>query len=361
MNVRNPKVSVLMPVYNSEKFLREAIESILNQTYKDFEFLIINDGSTDSSEDIILSYSDSRIRLIRNERNIGLSQSLNKGLELAKGKYIARMDSDDIALPHRLEKQITFLNSYPEVGILGTDYILIDTKNRNLGINKGPINDLQIRWECLLRNPFAHTTVLIRSDSLLKNGLSYSVSSQATEDYDLWTRVLKYTHGANLSEPLMRYRVHSDSVSNKYREIQLKNHNIIAFRSIREQLPEFNITPEQVGQLCRLFAGGSKSVVDLDKKRVILAEVYLNMFKAFMDHNSLKANLKELQHREALKIALVALNKPFRFKWVPILGRLMNMDKSLLWGLPSFMLKTTYLRFVQRVRHSILWTAKQTS
>ncbi len=115
-----PRVTVLMSVYNGEKYLREAIDSILNQTFKDFEFLIIDDGSTDSSADIIRSYTDFRIRLIQNEKNIGLTRSLNKGLKLAKGEYIARMDVDDISLPIRFEKQVSFLDKYEDVKLVGS-------------------------------------------------------------------------------------------------------------------------------------------------------------------------------------------------------------------------------------------------
>ena len=115
----NPKVTVLMPVYNCEKYLRESIESILNQTFKDFEFLIINDGSSDKSAEIVESYNDNRINFVQNEKNIGLAASLNRGLDIAKGEYIARMDADDISLPERLEKQVRFMETNPQIGICG--------------------------------------------------------------------------------------------------------------------------------------------------------------------------------------------------------------------------------------------------
>ena len=116
----NPKVTVLMPVYNGEKYLKEAITSILLQTFDDFEFLIINDGSSDASVDIIQSFRDPRIRLVHNDTNIGLIATLNKGLKLAHGKYVARMDQDDISLPRRLEKQTYFMDNNPDVGVCGT-------------------------------------------------------------------------------------------------------------------------------------------------------------------------------------------------------------------------------------------------
>ena len=121
-----------MSVYNGEKYLREAIESILNQTFTDFEFLIVNDGSTDSSLEIILSYPDERIRVIRNDRNIGLTKSLNKALQQAKGEYIARQDADDISLQNRFEEQLIYLEKHPEVALLGTSAYKIDERGEIL-------------------------------------------------------------------------------------------------------------------------------------------------------------------------------------------------------------------------------------
>ena len=118
--VNAPAVSVVMPVYNGEKYLRESIDSILNQTYTDYEFIIVNDGSNDKTEEIILSYNDNRIRYIKNEKNLQIVKSLNRGIELAKGRYIARMDADDISLPRRFEKQITFMENNLEIGVCGT-------------------------------------------------------------------------------------------------------------------------------------------------------------------------------------------------------------------------------------------------
>ena len=129
-NIKTPKITVLMPVYNGEKYLKESIESILKQTFRDFEFLIINDTSTDESEKIIRSFKDSRIKLIKNEKNIGLTKSLNKGLDLAKGEYMARMDADDISLPKRLEIQVAFMDKNPKIGVIGAWAKVIGESNK---------------------------------------------------------------------------------------------------------------------------------------------------------------------------------------------------------------------------------------
>jgi glycosyltransferase involved in cell wall biosynthesis len=145
-----PRISVVMSVYNGEKYLRQAIESILQQTYTDFEFIIIDDGSTDSSREIIQSYDDKRIRLVINEQNIGLTKSLNKGIRLAKGEFIARMDADDISLPQRFEKQVAYLDSHPEVGVLGTYANIIDHRGKIINNIIFPTEHETILWTMLL-------------------------------------------------------------------------------------------------------------------------------------------------------------------------------------------------------------------
>ena len=166
-----PLVTVLMAVYNGEKYLREAIESMLNQSYTNFEFLIINDGSTDSTEEIILSYRDERIRHMKNEQNIKLIASLNKGLDLAEGKYIARMDADDVSLPERLAKQVDFMERNLEYGLLGTWV-------KTLGLN--PDKEIhfksghdEIRFELFFHNYLHHPTVMFRKEIIKKNNLKY--------------------------------------------------------------------------------------------------------------------------------------------------------------------------------------------
>ena len=211
------KITVLMPVYNGEKYLHEAIDSILNQTFTDFEFLIIDDGSTDNSLKIIDSYQDFRIKTIKSDINKGLVYSLNKGLEIAKGEYIARMDCDDISLPIRLEKQIQFLNINSNVGIVGTWVQIINSQTKTETMWQYPSQDFAIRWELLFRTPFAHPSVMFRKDLVLSiNG--YDGSMTNVEDYDLWWRLSKITLLANLSEVLLLYRQHNNSVTFNYRQ-----------------------------------------------------------------------------------------------------------------------------------------------
>lgn len=338
-----PKVSVVMSVYNGEKYLWEAVDSILNQTFTNFEFIIINDGSTDGTYAILESYDDSRIVSVHNPENSGLTPSLNKGLALAQGEYVARMDADDVAMPHRFEEQVVFLEKHPEIGILGSSCQMIDTNDQEQELYQVPTSDLQIRWTSLLKNPFAHPTVMIRRDVLTQNGLHYDEAFQTAQDYDLWIRLLKHTRGANLSEPLIRYRL-CYGVTNAHREAQLKNHDTIALRTIREQSPNSAITLQQVGQLRVLFVGGNQSIPDLDKSRVALAELYCDLFTAFARCYRGEPDLKALQRREAWKIARAVLHAPLLPGWTTVLRRSLSLHPGLLWSLLRYLLDVGYRR-----------------
>jgi glycosyltransferase involved in cell wall biosynthesis len=215
----NPLISVLMPVYNGEKYLKEAIRSILDQEFSDFEFLIVDDGSEDSSYEIITSYSDPRIRILRNERNLGLIASLNSGIQKCRGRYIARMDCDDISLPGRLARQFAFMEEHPEIGISGTWIIASDTGE----VIRYPESHDECFTYKFFNSPLAHPTVIMRTDVILKNKLWYSAEYPVCEDIELWQRALHYTEFGNLNEPLLAYRIHESSVSVKFKTTQEKS------------------------------------------------------------------------------------------------------------------------------------------
>ncbi len=219
-----PRVTVLMSVYNGDKYLHEAIDSILTQTFTNFAFLIINDGSTDRSRDIIRSYNDSRITLIDNGRNIGLIASLNKGLDMAQGEYVARMDADDISLPHRLEKQVTFMDANPDIAVCGSSARLIganiDIRTklpralRNVVSREGavPANSDAVACMLLFANSMVHPSVIIRRCVIDTLGLRYPDCKYA-EDYALWVAVSKYYRLSNIAEILLLYRRHSEQTT----------------------------------------------------------------------------------------------------------------------------------------------------
>ncbi len=234
MNIRGgPKVTVLMSVYNGEHYLNEAVDSILGQTFTDFEFLIINDASTDRTPEILYGYDDPRIRIVTNEENLGLTKSLNKGLALARGEYIARMDADDISLPERLEKQILSLEKNLDIGVLGTSVQYIDESGKRLQIIRWPQRDLLIKWLLCFMNPIAHPSVIIRHELLKDCGSSYDEGVIFAQDYDLWVRLSSRTHFENHEDILLYLRKTRENISyTKYNEQKMFSH-IISKRAVK--------------------------------------------------------------------------------------------------------------------------------
>jgi glycosyltransferase involved in cell wall biosynthesis len=209
-----------MPVYQGEKYLREAIESILGQTFTDFEFIIVEDGSTDRSAGIIQSYSDPRINLIRNDSNLGLIASLNKGLDAVSGEYIARMDQDDISLPERLTKQLAFMEEHSDIAASGTWARDIDGKGQVIAVRQVPLGrEMEIHfWR---PSPLIHPATMIRAEHL--GSLRYDSKAIHVEDFDLWLRLRKKYKLDNLPEYLLLYRVHDESISRRNPTDQLRS------------------------------------------------------------------------------------------------------------------------------------------
>ena len=207
-----PRVSVLMPVYNGERFLALAVESILGQTFREFELIIVDDGSTDGSARILSRFDDPRIRRLRNDRNEGITQSLNRGLELASGDYVCRMDSDDVSVPTRIERQIGFMEEHTEIAVVGSFATVIDSTGTAVDTERYPQSASDIRKTLFVHNPFAHGAVMIRS-SVLKECGAYDARFLHNEDYDLWLRVAARHPLANIPEPLLHRRVHGGNIT----------------------------------------------------------------------------------------------------------------------------------------------------
>ena len=207
--MNKPKVSIIMPVYNAEKYLREAIVSILNQTFTVFEFIIVYDPSLDNSLNIINRYSDARIWIIENKKRIGLVKSLNKALKYAHGEYIARQDADDISLPNRLELQLEFLEKYPEVALLGTGIYVINENGETI---EKRIMHLNPKKSLLKGNRFIHGSVMFRKSVIDELG-TYNELFKNSEDYELWLRFSQKYDVNNLILPLYKLRSHSGSIS----------------------------------------------------------------------------------------------------------------------------------------------------
>lgn len=203
-----PKVSVVLPAYNAERFIGAAIESILGQSFSDFELIVVDDCSRDDTWHLVQGYAkaDGRVVAIRNDRNLNLAQTLNRGIALAQGEYVFRMDHDDISMPNRLERQVQFLDANPDVGIVGSSMQIIDEQGQIVGMRKYNLTDEVIRRNIFLYSPFCHPAIAIRASILKLAGL-YNHEFNPAEDYELYFRIGVHSRFANLDEVLLKYRV----------------------------------------------------------------------------------------------------------------------------------------------------------
>lgn len=315
------KVSVLMPVFNAEKYLAEAIDSIISQSFEDWELVIINDGSTDSSLSIIETYVDKRIRLINNPQNIGLIKTLNNGINLCHGEYIARMDADDISHPERLQQQVNFLEQNNNHILCGTNATVINNKGECTGKIVNPSDNIYLQINLLFTNPFIHPSVMLRKSALVNT--LFNEKAIHIEDYELWTRLAQTGQVANLRQALLQYRWHDTNVSVEHAQTQEIAKNEI----IRSQLLKFGIeaTPKQL-QLHRLtfqlYNLGNKTINPLEdpfsevndwfallKKQNRLLKVYpTTSFEAFLWSRWIVLCISQKKHWKALKPDFITLS-----------------------------------------------------
>ena len=270
-----PKLSIILSVYNGEKYLHEAIDSILRQTFTDYEFIIINDGSTDNTKHLLEEYSDSRIRLFH-QRNIGLTRSLNKGLKIAKGGYIARQDADDISLPERLSREVDFLDQNPDVGLVGTHVAFIDKNGKEIDVWKTPAEHEQIMKTFQNRNSFCHGAVMFRKECIKKVG-GYREKLLYAQDYDLWLRIAEQYKTANLGVVLYKNRRTSNSISRNKLSKQLDFHLLIQ-QLMKEREEKGYDSLEQVDTKNVVIELNKKYKIDLDEVKKFKSNLFLRKF-----------------------------------------------------------------------------------
>jgi len=212
-----PQVNIILPAYNAEKFIGAALDSLLNQTFEDFEIFVINDASLDNTAAICQAYADSdpRIRLIHNPGNKGVTKTLNRGLELATAPLVARMDADDIAMPNRLERQVAYMSENPDVGVVSS-WIRPTTSEGKIYTHFGntPSDDDYLDWAFLFKNPIAHPAVMFRTE-LVRSVGGYGQEETLVEDYELWSKLHQKTKIHIIPEQLLIYHIHAQSVSNR--------------------------------------------------------------------------------------------------------------------------------------------------
>jgi glycosyltransferase involved in cell wall biosynthesis len=242
-----------MPVYNASAFLPEAIDSILQQTLTDFEFLIIDDGSVDGTSTIIEGYNDTRIKHIKLPVNGGIVNALNKGLSLAQGEYIVRMDGDDIAVSTRIERQVAFMDTHPEIGAAGSWVTYFGAKN---GLMKQPSTHEEIVWALLFGSAIFHPSVILRADTIRNLSLRYPENYPHAEDYAFWIELSRKTKLANIEEPLLNYRWTNTSVTSVHSNLQRKSAEKL--QRLMHEILLGNVLDDQKWSL--LLSGSSQTV-----------------------------------------------------------------------------------------------------
>lgn len=325
-----PKVTIFMTVYNGKQYLREAVESILAQTFDDFELLLLDDCSTDQSQEILMSFRDSRIRIVENKINLGRTPTLNAGLRLARGKYIAIQDQDDLSLPTRVEVQVDFLENHPEIGLVGSNTTLISADGRLQIHYDVPVDDVAIRWKIMLSNTFSHSSVMLRRDVLKYNSLNYNENFKIAQDYGLWVDMLRYTQGANINQPLVKYRVYPQSYSSQQMTLMLTEHRYVARQALRAFLPEFDLPDATTDLLVGMLISRPKFFSSIQNQRVSLANFYLDMFDAFVKHYPVASTHRELRYNVALDVFYAVLYPPVPAGWFQVFQRAKNLEKDML-------------------------------
>jgi len=318
-----PKVSVLMSVYNGERYLREALESILNQTFSDFEFINIDDGSTDTTWRILNDYDGARIRLVRNEENIGLAGSLNKGLELARGEFIARMDADDISLPERFARQVEFLDAHPEIGVVGTAYQMIDAQGRLKDIPQPTTAPMILKWRGCFGSPLAHPAIMARKELLERVG-GYNEHFRTSQDYDLLQRLSGKTRLANLPDVLLYLRKHEKSISYQQNVGQLSSSYTISQRAIADLLG--TEIPKEVLAIRRKREDRTGSEVE------VILRYYYKLCLALLAESGWSGEEK-VELRKFVAGQMFSILRPYLFRPISwkLLGLIMRLDPVIIF------------------------------
>lgn len=281
-----PRISVLIPVYNSEKYLREAIDSILGQTFSDFELILINDASTDSSEEIILSYQDERIRYYRNEENIGILGTRMRLIGKATGEYIAYLDNDDIALPERFAKEIDFLDNNPEYALCGTWGLLVDSDGKYLKKMNLPDRNDEIKSGFLFANCFIQSSMMFRREILVQN--PYDVNFPLAKDYNLWYLLSEKHKLCNLPIHLIKYRWHQSNESKKKEDLMTS----LTKKVYTKQLVRLGINPTEE-ELNIHHAIGNKDSLNIPEKEYFkkLNQWMRKLSRANKEHNTYRKDI----------------------------------------------------------------------
>lgn len=270
-----PAITVLMGVHNGAQFLAETLESVADQTCKDYEFVIVDDASSDATSQILAcaAVDDPRIRVLTNEGNIGLTKSLNRGLGEARGEFVARIDADDVCAPRRLEKQLSYMRKNPACVGVTSGYTMIDALGRELGRTVDPLDDWQIRWLLGWNPPAPHPTYFFKRVPDGNAPIFYDDRFKTAQDFDLWGRLAQIGPTYRLADPLVKYRRHSGAITHSKRYEQAHNCAEIGRRNLTVRLPQDII--EKLEPLIEMFAYNTKANGETVKAAVAGANAML--------------------------------------------------------------------------------------
>ncbi|MBF0420134.1 MAG: glycosyltransferase [Magnetococcales bacterium] len=306
-SVHQPTVSVLLSVYNGASSLPRAIDSILRQSWKDFECILIDDGSSDASRAIIESYAqrDKRIVPILDSANLGLTRRLNQGVGLARGRYIARQDADDSSHPDRLAKQVAFMETHPLVGLLGTAAQVMDARGHPVGKHLiNPCTHTEQRWRLILTNPFFHTSVMFRRQLVVDN--PYDESLRYGQDYELWGRLLQFTRGANLPDTLVLLGRDDQRISVRHGEQQFAQGLGVMKQRLCALLPN----TQWDADLVRMMRQITQSHWPTPNETALAWQWVLRLFIAFSRQEHLNPNMVLTIRRQLIQHLLLSLSSP---------------------------------------------------
>lgn len=328
----SPFVTVLTAFYNDEKYISKAINSVLKQTYPHFEYLLINDGSSDKSRDIAAGFDDDRIVLLDNQSNIGLTMSLNNGLAQARGDLIARFDSNDICKPQRLAKQVEYLLKYPSVVAVGSQVRGIDVcgRGRSLDCAQRPLTSRGILYYSVYNSPLNHTSAMFRKKEVLAKCVGYDENCFVGQDYDLWSRLCDHYALANLPDRLVDVRIDSSSVSGRFSKFNGRKRIVLMQNVVRRNLQRFGVDRLLADQWSSAIA--SLMLNDLDTVNTLGMGFYLHMFSAV---SRICRSVDDILDNECRIVERLILSRLFRASCVKKMhGRLAVLSR-LCWLAPD--------------------------
>jgi glycosyltransferase involved in cell wall biosynthesis len=301
----HPLVTVLLCVYNAEQFLPASLESVLTQSFRNFEVVVVDDGSSDGTPEVLSRFSDTRLRVIRNRSNVGLTKSLNIGLAAARGELIARQDADDLSHVRRLEKQVRFLGAHPEVAAVGAQARRIDRNGyaRSLGHWPKSCGDLALRWQLMFDSPFLHSAVMFRREVVWDELGGYDETFRANQDFELWSRLSTRYELRNLSEVLIDFRTTGSSISSRYAAEDIDRVRLVLLKNRERSLRSAELAALGLDAWLRI---NNPQLAGEPPDLRFLVSSDLAIFRRFRDLYSQAREDTEIRHHRAVSLARVA-------------------------------------------------------